>query len=84
MGFSLTPSARVVSLERKSQPAVGRQHSSIPASRVVVVEIVDVALAPSLLAGSQDVEVMAVQIYQAPLAYESNFPTESTRNLRIG
>jgi hypothetical protein len=61
--FSLTPCARVIGLESKCQPAVGGKHSSVPTGRVVVVEVVDVTLLPSLLTGSKDVEVVAVQIY---------------------
>ena len=63
-GFSLTPCARVVSLESKCQPAVGRKHSSVPTGGVVVVEVVDVTVLPSLLTGSEDVEVVAVQVYK--------------------
>jgi hypothetical protein len=61
--FSLTPCARVIRLESKCQPAVGGKHSSVSTGRVVVVEVVDVTLLPSLLTGSKDVEVVAVQIY---------------------
>jgi len=63
--FSLTPCARVIGLESKCQPAVGGKHSSVSTSGVVVVEIVDVTVLPSLLTGSEDVEVVAVQIYQS-------------------
>jgi hypothetical protein len=63
--FSLTPCARVIGLESKCQPAVGGKHSSVSTSGVVVVEIVDVTVLPSLLTGSEDIEVVAVQIYQS-------------------
>jgi len=56
------PSTRVVSLESKCQPAVGRQHGSVSAGGVVIVEGVDVALPPGLLTGAEDVEVVAVQV----------------------
>jgi len=56
------PCARVVCLESKRQPAVGRKHSSVPTGGVVVVEVVDVTVLPSLLTGSEDVEVVAVQV----------------------
>jgi hypothetical protein len=64
LGFLHLPSARVVCLESKRQPAVRRKHCSVPTGRVVVVEVVDVAVLPSLLTGSEDVEVVAVQIYR--------------------
>ena len=60
--FSLTPCTRVVRLERERQPSVRRKHSSVSAGRVVVVEGVDVALPPGLLTGTEDVEVVAVQV----------------------
>ena len=56
------PSTRVVSLESKRQPAVGRQHGGVSAGGVVVVEGVDIALPPGLLTGTEDVEVVAVQV----------------------
>ena len=56
------PGTGVVSLESKRQPAVGRQHGGVSAGRVVVVEGVDVALPPGLLTGTEDVEVVAVQV----------------------
>jgi len=61
--FSLTPCARVVRLESKRQPAVGGKHSSVPTGRVVVVEVVNVTVLPSLLTSAKDVEVVAVQVY---------------------
>lgn len=57
------PGTGVIGLEGKRQPAVGRQHGSVSASGVVVVQSVDVAGAPSLLAGAEDVEVVAVQVF---------------------
>ena len=56
------PGTRVVSLESKRQPAVGRQHGGVSAGGVVVVEGVDVALPPGLLTGTEDVEVVAVKV----------------------
>jgi hypothetical protein len=78
------PGTRVISLESKRQPAVGRQHSGVSAGGVVVVEGVDVALPPGLLAGSEDVEVVAVQVCSKMLASSSNFASYSGQNLRMG
>jgi hypothetical protein len=57
------PGSRVVSLESESQPSVRRQHGGVSAGGVVVVQGVDVALPPGLLAGSEDVEVVAVEVW---------------------
>jgi hypothetical protein len=57
------PGSGVVSLESESQPSVGRQHGGVSAGGVVVVQGVDVARPPGLLAGSEDVEVVAVEVW---------------------
>lgn len=77
--FSLTPCTRVVRLERERQPSVRRKHSSVSAGRVVVVEVVDVTFLPSLLAGAEDVEVMAVQIYRRSQRFDQLKSLHKTR-----
>lgn len=78
------PGTGVVSLESKRQPAVGGQHGGVSAGGVVVVEGVDVALLPGLLTGTEDVEVVAVQVWRRKLASTSVWRNRIVRTYEWG